>query len=100
MSLSENERHSQNNVAINDQSQGSVPIHLRCGAIFNSLLLQIFTESTSEKKHFLNRWRFGKIVRKKLDCMLMITRKAVSSDIVYRVVCIINHSEGCAVRTQ
>jgi len=55
MSLSENERHSQNNVAINDQSQGSVPIHLRCGAIFNSLLLQIFFWVYQWKKTFFKQ---------------------------------------------
>jgi len=49
--MSENKRHSQTNVVINDKSQGSVPKNLRCGEIFNShIFFKKFTaESVSEK---------------------------------------------------
>ena len=48
--VSENERHSQTNVTINDKSQDSVATHLRCCEIFSiAIFLQIFANSASEK---------------------------------------------------
>jgi len=46
--MSDNKRQSQNNVVINDKSQGCVATHLRCGKIFDSdILKKIIAESAS-----------------------------------------------------
>ena len=52
--MSENKRHSQTNVSINDKSQGSVATNLRCGKIFNSVVANL-SLSQAVKKSYSNR---------------------------------------------
>ena len=47
--MSENKRHSQTNVMINDKSKGSVTTRLSCGKILKSHFENLFAESASEK---------------------------------------------------
>ena len=63
--MSENERHSQTNVAINDESQGSVATHLRCGKTFNSnICTNLLLSLSVSEKNFLNRRTFDRIACK------------------------------------
>jgi len=66
--MSENERQSQTLAVINDKLQGAVVTYLSCGWIFNnhikkSLLLSL-------PVIFLNRWIFGIVTGKKVDCVM------------------------------
>jgi len=47
--MSENKRHSQTNVMINDKSKGSVTTRLSGGKILKSHFENLFAESASEK---------------------------------------------------
>jgi len=92
--MSDYKRHFQTNV-INDKSQDSVATHLRCGEIFSSHIFYKFIAESASEKNFLNRWTFGKITGKKVDCMFM-EQFPVTLMTQMRI---IDHSVGWAVWT-
>jgi len=77
--MSENKRHSQTNVVINDKSRGST--HLRFSEIFSNHILQLYCW-VCRWKNFLNRWTgyLAKLQARKSIAPWWSSAKAVSCD--------------------